>query len=147
MLGAAVRVLAMIAYSPALLFPDSWGYIATGLTGSFVGLPTVHPVGYPILIRLLTLPDRSLAELVAFQHLAALGVGIAVYVVLIRSRLPRWAAAAAAALVLLDGYGITLEQYVMSDTFFTAGMVLALLLLAGPRLGSQRPSPPCGCWR
>jgi hypothetical protein len=140
--GAAVRVLTMVAYAPALLFPDSWGYIATGLTGSFVGLPTVHPVGYPVLIRLLTLPDRSLAELVAFQHLAVLGVGIAIYSALIRSRLPRWAAAAAAALVLLDGYSITLEQYVMSDTFFTVGMVAALLVIAWPQLGPmQRQSP------
>src|ERR1700722_967920 len=114
--GALVRILTMVAYAPALLFPDSWGYIATGLTGSFVGLPTVHPVGYPVLIRLLTLPDRSLAELVAFQHLAVLGVGAAIYAALIRSGLPRWAAAAAAALVLLDGYSITLEQDVMSDT-------------------------------
>ena len=142
LIGAVVRVLAMVAYSPALLFPDSWGYIATGLTGSFVGLPTVHPVGYPVLIRLLTLPDRSLAQLVALQHLAALGVGVAMYLALYRSRLPRWAAAAAAALVLLDGYTITLEQYVMSDTFFTVGMLAALLVLAWPQLGSERPRPP-----
>ncbi|MGH2927967.1 MAG: phospholipid carrier-dependent glycosyltransferase, partial [Solirubrobacteraceae bacterium] len=142
LIGAIVRVLAMVAYSPALLFPDSWGYIATGLTGSFVGLPTVHPVGYPVLIRLLTLPDRSLAELVAFQHLCGVGVGVAIYVALYRSRLPRWAAAAAAALVLLDGYSVTLEQYVMSDTFFTVGMIVALLVLVWPRLGSARPRPP-----
>ena len=142
LVGVVVRILAMAAYPPALLFPDSWGYIATGLTGSFVGLPTVHPVGYPVLIRLLTLPDRSLAELVAFQHLAAVGVGVAIYVALIRSRLPRWAAAAAAALVLLDGYSITLEQYVMSDTFFTVGMVAALLVLVWPRIGADRPQPP-----
>jgi hypothetical protein len=140
--GALIRILAMAAYPPALLFPDSWGYIATGLTGSFVGLPTIHPVGYPVLIRLLTLPDRSLAELVAFQHLAAIGVGVAIYLALIRSRLPRWAAAAAAALVLLDGYSMTLEQYVMSDTFFTVGMLLALLVLAWPQLGSERTQQP-----
>ncbi len=142
LVGAVVRALTMVAYAPALLFPDSWGYIATGLTGSFVGLPTVHPVGYPVLIRLLTLPDRSLAELVAFQHLAVLGVGIAIYAALIRSRLPRWAAAAAAALVLLDGYSITLEQYVMSDTFFTVGLLAALLVIAWPQLGPvQRRTP------
>jgi hypothetical protein len=135
LVGAAIRALTMVAYAPALLFPDSWGYIATGLTGSFVGLPTVHPVGYPVLIRLLTLPGRSIAELVAFQHLAALGIGVAVYATLIRSRLPRWAAAAAAALVLLDGYTVTLEQYVMSDTFFTVGMLAGLLVIAWPQLG------------
>ena len=142
LVGAVMRILAMVAYPPALFFPDSWGYIATGLTGSFVGLPTVHPVGYPVLIRLLTLPDRSIAELIAWQHLAVMGIGVAVYVALIRSRLPRWAAAAAAALVLLDGYTITLEQYVMSDTFFTVGMVAALLVLAWPQFGSDRPRPP-----
>jgi hypothetical protein len=133
--GAVVRVMAMVAYSPALLFPDSWGYIATGLTGSFVGLPTVHPLGYPVLIRIFTLPDRSLAELVAFQHLAVLAIGVAIYVALIRSRLPRWAAAAAAALVLLDGYSITLEQYVMSDTFFSVGLLAALLVISWPQIG------------
>ncbi len=85
-IGAVVRGLALLGYSPGLLFPDSWGYIATGLTGSFVGLPTVHPIGYPILIRLLTLPGRSLAELIALQHLAALGVGLAVYAALHRNR-------------------------------------------------------------
>ncbi len=138
----------MVAYSPALLFPDSWGYISTGLTGAFVGLPRLHPVGYPLLVRLLTLPDRSLTELVAFQHLAALGVGVAVYAALRRARLPPWAAAAAAALVLLDGYTITLEQYVMSDTFCTVGLVLTLLVLAWPWLpgtsAGRSPAPSPG---
>jgi hypothetical protein len=142
LVGAALRALTMVTYSPALLFPDSWGYIATGLTGSFVGLPTVHPVGYPVLIRLLTFPGRSIAELVAFQHLAALGIGVAVYAALLRSRLPRWAAAAAAGLVLLDGYTITLEQYVMSDTFFTVGMLAGLLVIAWPQLGPVQLRTP-----
>jgi hypothetical protein len=134
--GAGIRLLTAIAYAPALMFNDSWGYVATGLSGSFVGIPSVHPIGYPVLVRLLTLPDRSLAELVAFQHLAAIGVGLAIYVTLQRARLPRWAAALAAALVLLDGYSVTLEQYVMSDTLFTAAILAAMLVLAWPALGS-----------
>jgi hypothetical protein len=133
-----MRGLTMVGYSPALLFPDSWGYIATAYSGR---LPTVHPIGYPILVWLLTLPDRSLAELVAFQHLAGVGVGIAIYGTLIRARLPRWAATAAAALVLLDGYAITLEQYVMSDTFFTVAMLAAVLVLAWPLIGPAGPKP------
>ncbi|HUY59607.1 MAG TPA: phospholipid carrier-dependent glycosyltransferase [Solirubrobacteraceae bacterium] len=140
--GAVVRVLTMLGYPPALLFPDSWGYIATAYSGAFAGLPTVHPVGYPVLIRLLTLPDRSLAELVAFQHLAGIGVGVAIYLALIRARLPRWAAAAAAALVLLDGYAITLEQYVMSDTFFTLLMLAAALVLVWPFIGAAPRATP-----
>ncbi len=141
-IGAIVRVLAMTAYTPALLFPDSWGYIATAFSGGLVELPSVHPVGYPLLIELLTLPGRSLAELVALQHLAATGVGVAIYVTLIRARLPRWAATAAAALVLLDGYSITLEQYVMSDTFFTVALLAAVLVLAWPQLGTARAARP-----
>jgi hypothetical protein len=44
--------------------------------------------------------------------------------------------------VLLDGYSITLEQYVMSDTFFTVGMLAALLVVAWPQLGPvQRRRP------
>jgi hypothetical protein len=132
----------MVAYPPALLFPDSWGYIATAYSGSFVGLPSVHPIGYPLLIRLLTEPDRSLLELVAFQHLAGIGVGGAVYAALTRARVPRWGATAAAALVLLDGYAITLEQYVMSDTFFDVTVLAAGLVLAWPRLSGGSPRAP-----
>ena len=133
-IGGLVRLLTMVAYAPALLFPDSWGYIATGLSGSFVGLPASHPAGYPLLIRLLTVPNRSLLELVACQHLAGIGAGVAVYAALRRARVPRWGATGAAALVLLDGYAITLEQYVMSDTFFGVTLLAAALLLAWPRL-------------
>jgi hypothetical protein len=138
-IGALVRVLTMVAYTPALLFPDSWGYIATAYSGH---LPTEHPVGYPLLVWLLSLPNRSLLELVAFQHLAGIGAGVAVYMALTRARVARWGATAAAALVLLDGYAITLEQYVMSDTFFDLTMLAAALVLAWPRLTSRPGAPP-----
>ena len=139
-IGGLVRLLTMVAYPPALLYPDSWGYIATAYAGPFVSVATEHPSGYPALIRLLTLPDRSLLELVMFQHVAGLGVGVGVYAALTRARVPRWGATAAAALVLLDGYMITLEQYVMSDTFFDATMLAAALVLAWPRLAPRRSS-------
>jgi hypothetical protein len=138
--GVLVRVLTMVAYTPALLFPDSWGYIATAYSGPLFRLPTEHPIGYPLLVRLLTLPNRSLLELAAFQHLAGLGVGVAVYAALVRAGVNRWGATAAAALVLLDGYAITLEQYVMSDTFFGVTMLTAVLVLAWPRLSARAGS-------
>ncbi len=141
-IGALMRVLTMAAYTPALLFPDSWGYIATAYSGR---LPSVHPAGYPLLVRLLTEPDHSLLELVAFQHLAGIGVGVAVYAALRRARIPRWGATAAAALVLLDGYAITLEQYVMSDTFFGVTILAAALVLAWPRLAGAPQSATSAC--
>lgn len=135
LVGIAIRVLTMIAYTPALFFPDSWGYVSSAFSNSsLVGLSGLHPIGYSVLIRVLTLPGRGMTQLTAFQHLSGVLVGVVIYALLLRLRLPRWAAAAAAALVLLDGYTITLEQYVMSDTFFTAMLLATILLVAWPAL-------------
>jgi hypothetical protein len=143
--GATVRVLAMVAYQPALFFNDSWGYIFTAFTGHPVSLSYLHPDGYPVLMRLLTVPGRDLMQLAALQHVSGLVVGSLVYAALIRARVPRLIAAIAAALVLLDGYAITLEQYVMPETFFTLTVLVAVLLLAWRRLGLRaagREPPP-----
>jgi hypothetical protein len=51
-------------------------------------------------------------------------------------------AAAAAALVLLDGYAIALEQYVMADTFFAFTVLVACLLLAWPALAVNADGRP-----
>jgi hypothetical protein len=91
-------------------------------------------VGYSLLIRLLTVPGRDVSQIVVLQHLGGLVIGTLIYATLIRARLPRVFAAGAAALVLLDGYAITLEQYLMLDTFFTLTLLLALLVLVWPRL-------------
>ena len=128
--GATLRALTMVAYQPALFFNDSWGYIFTAFTGHPVSLSYLHPNGYPVLMHLLTVPGRNLVQLVALQHLSGLVVGSLVYAAPIRARVPRIVAATAAALVLLDGYAITLEQYLMPETFFTLTLLVAALLLA-----------------
>ena len=132
--GGLMRLLTMVGYPPALLFPDSWGYISSAYSGIPNELPTVHPVGYPMLIRIFTLGSHNLAYLTGFQHLGGIAIGITVYALLRRAGLPRWAATAAAALTLLDGYGITLEQYVMSDTFFAVLSVAAVVVIAWPQI-------------
>ena len=123
---------------PGPAVPGLLGVHRDRVLGSIRRAANCAPGRLSHLLRLFTLPDRSLAELVAVQHLAGLAIGTAVYAALIRSRLPRLAAAAAAALVLLDGYAITLEQYVMSDTFFTVLMLAAVLVVVWPRLGDRR---------
>lgn len=145
--GATVRILAMVAYPPALFFNDSWGYMFTAFTGHPVSLSYLHPNGYPVLIRLLTIPGRDITQLVALQHVSGLVVGSLVYAALIHARLPRLIAAVASALVLLDGYAITLEQYVMPETFFTLTLLVAVLLLAWPRLGLRAAGEPRPGWR
>ncbi len=127
-LGATIRVLSMVAYSPALFFGDSWGYVDTAFSGHPVALSNIRPSGYPALMWLLTLPGRELVQLIAVQHLAGLAAGTLVYVALLKSQIPRLAAAAAAALVLLDGYAIALEQHLMAEPLFTITLLLAALL-------------------
>jgi hypothetical protein len=133
-LGGVTRLLMMIAYPPALFFNDSWGYLFTAFTGHPVALDYLHPNGYPVLIRLLTLPGRSLVRLVAVQHLSGLVTGGLIYAGLLRARAPRVLAAIAAALVLIDGYTITVEQYLMPEAFFTLTLVSAALIIAWPHL-------------
>jgi hypothetical protein len=135
-LGAAIRVLTMVAYPPALFFNDSWGYVFTAFTGHPVSFSYLRPNGYPVLIHLLTLPGRNLLQLIALQHLAGLVTGTLVYAALVRARLSRLLALLAASLVLLDGYMITLEQYVMPEAFFTLTLLVAALLVVWPRLGA-----------
>ncbi len=132
-IGAAIRTLTMVAYPPALFFSDSWGYLSFAYPRvSVVSLPWLRPIGYSLLIKLFAFPFRSMAQLAGVQHVCGLLIGSAVYFTLERLRVPRWAAAAASALVLLDGYAITLEQYVMADVFFSATLLAALLLLVVP---------------
>ncbi|HWD65254.1 MAG TPA: hypothetical protein VG405_08765 [Solirubrobacteraceae bacterium] len=127
----------MVAYRPALLFSDSWAYISTAFAHHLVSLPYLRPIGYSILIRVLTIPGRDLTQLVALQHLAGLAIGAGVYAALVRAGVRRVWAVAASTLVILDGYAITLEQYVMPDTFFALTLLLALLVLGLPRLISD----------
>jgi hypothetical protein len=139
-LGAVIRVLTMVAYPPALFFNDSWGYVFNAFTGHPVSFSYLRPNGYPVLIHLLTLPGRNLVQLIALQHLAGLVTGTLVYAALVRARVSRLLALLAASLVLLDGYMITLEQYVMPEAFFTLTLLVAALLVVWPRLGAlDRP--------
>lgn len=146
-LGLTIRVLTMVAYPPALFFNDSWGYLFTAFTGHPVSLSYLRPNGYPVLLRLLTLPGRNLEQLIALQHLSGILGATLVYAALLRARAPRLLALAAAAVILLDGYRVTLEQYVMPDTFFTFTLLCAALLVAWPRLDSSRTATRARAWQ
>ena len=127
-----LRVLTQVAYRPALLYIDSAKYL--------VGSGGTAPEGYQALLRLLT-PLGGLALVAAVQHVFGLAMAIGVYALLIRRRVPRWAATLAAAPVLLDGYQLHLEQTVMPDVLFETMIVAGLVLLVWPRRpGQNRPN-------
>jgi hypothetical protein len=119
--GLGLRVLAELAYRPALLYIDSAKYLA-GADGS-------EPAGYRVLLGLLD-PLGGFGLVAAVQHGFGLAMAGAGYALLIRRRVPRWLAALAVAPVLLDAYQLQLEQTIMPDvafeTMITAGLVLLL---------------------
>jgi hypothetical protein len=137
-LGVAVRLLAIIAYRPALLFfGDSYSYLWTSHT---LKPDPTRPLVYPIFIRVLSRAPfgRNLAFLVIVQHLMGLGIGLLIYALARRYMLPRWAATLAAAPILLDAYQVNIEHFVMAEVLFQALIVCALAFL----LWDERPSAP-----
>jgi hypothetical protein len=128
-LGSVLRVLAEVAYWPALYYPDSGAYVAQA-NGSLFSNPA-QPGGYPLIIRLLDDVGLRFGALTILQHLAGLLTGGLVYLVTLRLSGRRWLATLGAAVVVLDAYAIAVEQYVMTDAFFglmlTAAAGLALL--------------------
>jgi hypothetical protein len=128
-LAVALRVCVAVAYHPALFFSDSLGYLAMADKGFPVGIAPTRPSGYPLLIDLVAF-GKSLQALTIAQHAAGLATGVLVYALLTWARVARWLAACAAGLVLLESYGVALEQHVLSETFFalfiTASTFLAI---------------------
>jgi hypothetical protein len=129
--AAAVRVAVAIAYQPAIFFGDSWAYLDLAFGGHPVGFAPDRPSGYPILIDLLSVFGRSLGAITTAQHLAGLVTGVLVYALLRRLAVPRWAATAGAAVVLLDAYAIALEQQILAEAFFTLALAASFFLVAG----------------
>ncbi|MQA85692.1 MAG: phospholipid carrier-dependent glycosyltransferase [Streptosporangiales bacterium] len=124
--GALLRAVVQLAYVPAILYFDSHLYLdnADELDPSGLRL-----IGYEALLLRWLLPFHDLALIPAVQHLLGLGMGVAIYALLVRRGVRRWLSTLAAAPVLLDGYQLQIEQNVMSDTLFLTLVVAALVLM------------------
>jgi hypothetical protein len=131
--GATGRALTMVAYHPALLYIDSFRYLSN--TGPLNPTGT-DPVGYPLVLRLL-LDVGNLMLVVAIQHLLGLAMGVSIYLLLLRHRMPKTLAVLASAPVLLDAYEWQIEQNILTDSLFLALITAALVLLTWRR----RPGP------
>ncbi|WP_370591146.1 hypothetical protein [Saccharopolyspora montiporae] len=131
--GLALRVVVQLAYRPALLYIDSFRYLAD-LGVFYPG--GINPIGYgAFLLPLLTIGD--LAFVAAVQHLLGLGLGVWIYALLRRHGAPNWLAALAAAPVLLDAYQLQIEHNIMSDLLFQAVLLGAVHLLTRARPGPR----------
>jgi len=119
--GLVLRVLAEIAYRPALLYTDTPKYLANAWPGA-------DPVGYKAPLKLILL-FGNLDTVAAIQHLLGLAMAAAVYLLLHRRGVPRALAALAIAPVLLDAYQVQIEQTIMPDVWFEALIVAGLVVL------------------
>lgn len=134
-LGALVRLLVMVAYQPAFwYFGDSGQYIH--LAHDLGELNRYRAIGYSVLLAILE-PAGSFAVVAGVQHLAGLGLAVAIYVLLVRRGLPRVVASLATVPVLVDALQVDLEHFVLSETLFTVLLVGAVLAL----LWRERPGP------
>ena len=119
--GLVLRVLAKLAYSPALIYVDTLKYLYGVYPGS-------DPLGYRALLKAV-LPFGGLPAVAVLQCLLGLAVAVALYAVLLRRGVARWLAAAAVAPVLLDAYQLHMEQMIMPDVWFDAMIVAGLVVL------------------
>ncbi len=119
--GLVLRVLAVAAYQPALIYVDTLKYLYGASPGS-------EPFGYTLALKIV-LVAGDLGTVAILQHLLGLAMAVTVYVVLLRRGVPRWLAALTTAPVLLDAYQLQMEQTIMPDVLFEALVVAALAVL------------------
>ncbi|MFN2616943.1 MAG: phospholipid carrier-dependent glycosyltransferase [Thermoleophilaceae bacterium] len=135
-LAALVRLATEVAYRPALFFDDSWTYVVYAYDRALNRFPGDRPAGYPLFLNAADAFGRSITSVVTLQHLAGLATGVLVYFLLLRLGTRRRWATLGAAIVLLDGYAIALEQYVMPEALFTLALTVSVFLVT-----VARPTP------
>ncbi|HVA60330.1 MAG TPA: phospholipid carrier-dependent glycosyltransferase [Mycobacteriales bacterium] len=126
--GLVLRVIVELAYLPALLFPDSYVYLDS--SAHPLQLSNFRPGGYPALLAVLHATTHNLAAVSWVQHGLGLATAAMVYALLVRLRVPRWAAALATLPVLVDPLWLSLEQFVMADIAFIFVLTAALTVIA-----------------
>jgi len=122
--AAALRVVVMLGYPPAMFFNDSYNYMTDAVTRS---PDIVRADGYPLFLYVL-LPFHSLVLVTALQAVMGLAMGAGMYAVLRRRGLPWWGATIPALPVLFDVFELQIEHMVAADVLFY-GLITAVLIL------------------
>jgi len=126
--GLVLRLAALVAYQPALVYLDSPRYLGTDQRG-------LDPLGYsylllrPVSLAVGGLAGGGLAGVAAVQHALGLSMAVCLYLLATRLGAARWLAVLAAAPVLLDAYQVQAEQMIMPDVLFEALIVAAITVL------------------
>ena len=132
-LGAIVRGLFMLAWSPAFMgWPDAKSYIDVSQTGLFEN--PLRPAGYPLFLVVLNAIWTNIYFVVVVNHLLGLATAVLLYATVVRVGGSRWLGLVPATLVALGGDQMFLEHSVLSEplfTFLTACGVYAAVRCAG----------------
>ena len=125
-----MRGFTAAAYQPVFMLQrDAYIYLAYAYRDDLAP-SNFRPVAYSILFLKPLLTGDSLLTVAVAQHLVGLLVALALYLVMLRLGVPALLAALGTAPLLLDGYQIAIEHYVLTEAFFQALIVSALVLLA-----------------
>jgi hypothetical protein len=139
--GLVLRVLAWLAYQPALLYNDAYNYLDNigPLNPQYL-----DPIGYPLFVLKPLVPLGGIALVSAVQHVAGLFMALVLYRVALRCGARRWLAALVTVPVLLDGYQIQIEQMVLSDVWLEVLLVVLLWVLIGRGVPSWKVAAAAG---
>ncbi len=132
--ATGLRVVVLLAYQPALIFPDSQRYLQYAhsfLTGTWEP-DWLRTSGYSLLL-MPAVKAHNLAVVAGVQHLLGLATAALVYAVLVHFGARRALATLAAVPVLFDPLQLDIEQYVLTDISATFFLVAALVVLVWKR--------------
>jgi len=130
LLALVPRVLAALAFRPALLTADSFLYMTEAVHGT---LGTIRPSGYSLLLDVLQPLPHPLLAVTTVQHLMGIATAVTVYGMLRYWGLPAWGASLAALPTLFDPREIALESYILPDALYNLMLLLAAALLLTKR--------------
>jgi Dolichyl-phosphate-mannose-protein mannosyltransferase len=122
-LGALLRVVFMLAWSPAFMgFPDAVAYVAGAIRSPWDD-PT-HEAGYAFFLRDLHALGGQLWPTILIQHISGLVSAVLWWLIIRRCGGRPWLALLPAAVIALDGGEMFLEHSTLSESLF-------ILLLSG----------------
>ena len=140
--ATALRAVVLLAYQPALIFPDSERYLeyAWRFVNGHWSPDWLRTSGYSLLLIPAVL-TRNLAVVAVVQHLLGLATAVLIYAALLHFGARRWLAALATVPVLFDPLQLDIEQYVLTDVSATFLVTAALVVLVWKRGEIGRVAP------
>ena len=140
--ATALRAVVLLAYQPALIFPDSERYLQYAqlfVNGQWAP-DWLRTSGYSLLLIPAVL-THDLAVVAAVQHLLGLATAVLIYAAGVHFGARRWLATLATVPVLFDPLQLDLEQYVLTDVSAAFLLVAALVVLVWKRDAIGKAAP------